>query len=78
MSMKYEDLQSVLKSHFGDKVYLKDLLGDEDHYGVTIVYSGFNGMSKVQRHQEVYKVLGSKMGNELHALSIKAITPEEE
>ncbi len=78
MAIKFEELQSILESYFPDStIYLEDMLGDEDHYGVTIESASFNGMSKVKRHQEVYKALGNKMGNELHALSIKTITPEE-
>ena len=37
----------------------------------------FAGKRPLQRHQLVYSALGDKMGGDIHALSIKALTPEE-
>jgi acid stress-induced BolA-like protein IbaG/YrbA len=31
----------------------------------------------VARHQLVYRALGERVGREIHALSIEALTPEE-
>ena len=53
------------------------MLGDADHYGLTITSSVFEGLSRIKRHQAVYKALGTLMGKELHALSIRAYTPQE-
>ena len=47
------------------------------HFQVTIVSDKFSGQSAVQRHQMVYAALGDLMQSEIHALSIKALTPEE-
>lgn len=55
-----------------------DVSGDDgQHFEAVIVSAEFAGKSRVQRHQLVYKALGSKMGNEIHALSFKTLTPEE-
>jgi acid stress-induced BolA-like protein IbaG/YrbA len=37
----------------------------------------FQGLRPIARHQRVYKCLGSLVGNEIHALSIRALTPDE-
>jgi len=51
--------------------------GDGQHFFATIVSSDFAGKRLVQRHQLVYSAMGDRMKAEVHALSIKAFTPEE-
>jgi len=47
------------------------------HFYLTIVSEQFEGKSRIQRHQLIYKQLGDMMKSEIHALSIKAFTPQE-
>jgi BolA protein len=47
------------------------------HYSVLIVSPVFAGKTQVQRHQMVYRALGSLMQTDIHALIIKAHTPDE-
>ena len=51
--------------------------GDGQHFYATIVSPDFAGKRLVQRHQMVYAALGDRMKAEIHALSIKAFTPDE-
>ena len=51
--------------------------GDGRHFEAIVVSSAFAGNNRVQRHQMVYRTLGDRMREEIHALSIKAYTPEE-
>lgn len=51
--------------------------GDGRHFDALIVSRAFEGKSRVQRHQIVYAALGERMREEIHALSIKAVTPGE-
>lgn len=51
--------------------------GDGQHFQATIVSSAFAGKRPIQRHQMVYAVLGDRMREEIHALSMKTLTPEE-
>ena len=51
--------------------------GDGQHFFATIVSPEFEGKRLVQRHQLVYAAMGDRMKAEVHALSIKAFTPEE-
>lgn len=48
--------------------------GDGRHFDAIIVSDAFEGKRPVQRHQLVYGVLGDRMKEEIHALSIKALT----
>ncbi len=78
MAIEAEKLETLLHTAFPDAILdLTDMLGDADHYGLTITSPVFEGLNRVKRHQAVYKALGSLMGNELHALSIRAYTPQE-
>jgi len=45
------------------------------HYQILIESESFQGLSLLQRHQLVYKTVGDLMRTDIHALSIKAITP---
>ncbi len=47
------------------------------HYFLTIVSSRFSGQSTMARHRLVYAALGEMMRKDIHALSVKAYTPEE-
>ena len=51
--------------------------GDGQHFFATIVCAAFDGVSRIKRHQMVYQALGDKMRAEIHALSMKTLTPAE-
>lgn len=51
--------------------------GDGQHFEAVIVSAAFDGLRAVQRHQKVYAVLGDRMREEIHALSMKTFTPAE-
>lgn len=51
--------------------------GDGQHFNAVIVSPAFEGKRLVQRHQLVYSALGDRMKAEIHALSMKTLTPEE-
>ena len=51
--------------------------GDGQHFEAVIVASVFEGLRPIQRHQKVYAVLGDRMREEIHALSMKTLTPAE-
>lgn len=47
------------------------------HYRLVIVSPRFAGCATMQRHRLIYEALGPMMRGEIHALSIKALAPEE-
>lgn len=51
--------------------------GDGHHFEAVIVSELFRGKNKVQQHQVVYKALGERMREEIHALSMQTLTPEQ-
>jgi len=51
--------------------------GDGQHFFATSVSGEFEGKSLVMRHQRVYQALGDRMREQIHALSMKTLTPAE-
>jgi acid stress-induced BolA-like protein IbaG/YrbA len=54
-----------------------EVSGDGRHFFATIVSAAFDGTSRVARHQLVYRALGDRMREQIHALSMKTLTPAE-
>ena len=54
-----------------------EVVGDGQHFQALIVSREFAGRNRVQRHQLVYAALGDRMREEIHALSMRTLTPEE-
>jgi BolA protein len=52
--------------------------GGESHFNVVIVSALFEGASRVQRQRSIYATLAEELAGPVHALSIKAMTPEEQ
>ncbi|GIX35476.1 MAG: BolA family transcriptional regulator [Lysobacteraceae bacterium] len=50
---------------------------DGVHFEARVVWAGFAGKLPLARHRMVYATLGERMGGEIHALSLKTLTPEE-
>ena len=51
--------------------------GESTHWQLTIASEAFRGKSAVARHRMVYEALGELMQNDIHALRIEAIVPQE-
>lgn len=54
-----------------------EVAGDGRHFEALIVSAAFEGKSRVARHQLVYAALGERMREEIHALSMRTLTPAE-
>ena len=54
-----------------------EVIGDGQHFQALVVSAAFAGKTRIQRHQLVYAALGERMREEVHALSMKTLTPEE-
>lgn len=50
---------------------------DGTHFEATVITEAFNGKRLLERHRMVYGTLGDRMQGAIHALSIKAYTPQE-
>jgi BolA protein len=51
--------------------------GGAGHFNLLIVSEKFEGLNLVKRHQLVYEAIDDIMNTEIHALSMKAYTPDE-
>jgi acid stress-induced BolA-like protein IbaG/YrbA len=56
---------------------LIEVEGDGRHFFATIVSAEFEGLPRIRRHQRVYAALGERMREQIHALSMKTLTPAE-
>ncbi|WP_312452029.1 BolA family protein [Comamonas sp.] len=74
--MTAEDLKDIITAGLAcEHIALE---GDGRHWFATIVSPAFEGKRLIQRHQLVYATLGQKMHtDEVHALSMKTLTPAE-
>jgi acid stress-induced BolA-like protein IbaG/YrbA len=50
---------------------------DGVHFEAVVISPSFEGLPTLKRHRMVYATLGSLMGNEIHALGLRTLTPEE-
>jgi len=74
--MDPSDITKLIEAGFDDAI-VKVMSSDNTHFETLVVASEFAGKRSLARHQLVYRCLGSLVGNEIHALSIKALTPDE-
>ena len=70
-----EDVKRYIEDHL--QCEHLEVIGDGHHFEALIVSAAFRGKSRVQRHQIVYGALGDRMREEIHALSMQTLTPEE-
>jgi acid stress-induced BolA-like protein IbaG/YrbA len=74
--MNPSDISQLIEAGF-ENANVKVMSDDNTHYAAIVVAAEFEGKRSIARHQLVYKTLGSLVGNEIHALSIRALTPDE-
>ena len=71
-----QQLEGYITQHLACD-YIKVQGDDGTHFEAVIVSPAFVGKSMVQQHQLVYTALGDRMRSEIHALSMKTLTPEQ-
>jgi acid stress-induced BolA-like protein IbaG/YrbA len=74
--MKPEQLADLIRAALPGADVLAQS-ADDVHFTARVVAPQFAGKRPLQRHQLVYAALGARMGGEVHALSIEALTPDE-
>jgi acid stress-induced BolA-like protein IbaG/YrbA len=76
MTITASDLHQLIAAGLPEA--LIQVEGDDGvHFNARIVSAAFVGKLPLARHRMVYATLGGKMGQEIHALSLKTLTPEE-
>ncbi len=74
--MNPSDISQLIEAGF-ENADVRVSSDDNTHFEALVVADEFSGKRSLARHQLIYKTLGALMGNEIHALSIRAFTPEE-
>ena len=78
MAMNAAEIEKLIRAALPDAtVRIEDMRGDGDHYAAYVTSAAFKGKSRVQQHQMIYKALQGRMGNELHALALQTLVPED-
>lgn len=76
--MNADDIAALLRDKMPDaEIQTQDTRGDGRHFTVSVVSAAFEGLSRIQQHQMVYKALGACVGEEVHALQIVTRTPHD-
>lgn len=76
--MNPDDLKNRIEQGLsGSFASVSDMTGTGDHFEATVVAPVFEGMSLLEQHQAVYRVLGSLMDGAIHALALKTYTPAD-
>lgn len=73
--MEAEALRALIESQLTESKV--EVRGEGDHFEVVVVTPDFEGLGLVQRQRKVYATLGDLMQSEIHALSMRTLTPEE-
>lgn len=74
--MQSRELKSLLEEAFpGARVDVDS--PDDVHFQAVVVAGAFSDKSTLARHRMVYAALGERMGGEVHALSLRTLTPAE-
>ena len=71
-----ESIKSSIESGLACDVV--EVSGDGHHFEALIVSPAFRGLARIARHRLVYAAMGDRMREEVHALSMTTLTPEEQ
>ncbi len=70
------EIKNILQTGLKNAEVIVD--GDGYQYQISVVCDSFINKSTVQRHKLIYALLADEIAEgRLHALSLKALTPEE-
>lgn len=69
--LQIEDQSHLHAGHAGAK-------SGKGHFAITIIAEQFAGKSLLEKHRMVYSALGDAMETDIHAISIKALSPQKE
>ena len=74
--MNPEEIKSLITTYIENSI-VEVNSDDNVHFEATIISQSFENKSLIERHKMVYASLGDKMKQEIHALAITALTPDE-
>ena len=75
MMVTAEDIKEWIERNLDESEV--EISGDGRHFDAVIVCAGFVGKTRIQQHQMVYAALGDRMKDDIHALSMQTMAPED-
>jgi stress-induced morphogen len=71
-------LEQRIRAALGEVEHLsiEDLTGTRDHWQAVVVARAFEGKTRVEQHQMIYRALGELMAGPVHALALETLTPD--
>ena len=72
MPIAQQDLRCLIEKTFPQaKIEIVDLVGDNNHYSVSITDQSFFGKTRIEQHKMVNEALKGCLGDVLHAMQLK-------
>ena len=76
--MDPKEIETMIARGIPDaQVEVHDYTGGGDHFEALVVSPSFEGKGLIERHQLVYQALGDAMRVQVHALTLKTLTPAQ-
>ena len=76
--MQETEIQKLIEDKLPDsQVAVVDTRGSGDHFEIMVVSNDFEDVPLSDRHRMIHSALGENLGGEIHAVEIKAYTPEQ-
>ncbi len=76
--MEAEEIRRLIEQGLpGARVEVRDTTGGGDHFEALVVSASFEGKMPIERHKAVYAALGDALKAQVHALSLKTLTPAQ-
>jgi len=76
--MDPKEIETMIARGIPDaQVEVRDYTGGGDHFEALVVSPSFEGKGLIERHQLVYQALGDAMRVQVHALTLKTLTPAQ-
>lgn len=73
--MNAEQVQELIEKGIpGSEVIIK---GEDDHFEAIVVSDAFEGKGLLEQQRTVYATLGDRVGQEIHAISMRTYTPQQ-
>ncbi len=74
MAIAQEKLEQILRAHFPNaRLEIVDIVGDQDHYSVTIYDKIFANKTRIEQHKLVNNALKNELKDVLHAMQLKTL-----
>jgi stress-induced morphogen len=74
--MEPANVQALIEAKIPEcRAIVADEAGDKEHFSADVISPAFEGLSRIQQHQLVYKALDGLVGGAIHALALRTWTP---